>query len=78
MTNNKQPCDDEFVEDSYFSKVSQKSFFDREKILRAHKKWPLTQWYNDEDFCEVYKQAADIIGRQWAEIEELKGKDADK
>ena len=51
------------IESNYFDKESRKSFTAREEKLRADSKWPNTNWYNDEEFCKVYKEACDRLER---------------
>lgn len=46
--------------DDFFSPEAKRAFVDREAKLRGSKKWPASRWYNDEDFCELYRVALDL------------------
>lgn len=52
----------EFIQRSfYFNKDAEAAFRKRERSLRSRTKWPLTKWYNDEDFCKTYNDACHLI-----------------
>jgi hypothetical protein len=46
---------------SYFNKSARTAFEEREKQLKSKRTWPNTRWYNDEDFCEIYKEALTLL-----------------
>jgi len=48
----------------------QKAFADRQLKLIASPKWPVTGWYNDEDFCRAYNTAVQLT----AEIKRLQAR----
>ena len=52
-----------------------KAFADRQVKLMADPKWPLTRWYNDEDFCRAYNTLVCLraeIGRLRTALEAIR------
>ena len=42
---------------NWFDEESRKSFNAREEKLRADSTWPNTNWYRDDEFCKMYREA---------------------
>jgi len=42
---------------------SRRAFADRQAKLIANSKWPMQNWYNDEDFCRAYNMAVALADR---------------
>jgi len=46
---------------NWFDEESRKSFNAREEKLRADSTWPNTNWYRDDEFCKMYREACDRL-----------------
>lgn len=65
---NKQRCEEPIS----LEPPALKAFADRQSKLVTHPKWPVQNWYNDEDFCRAYNTAVgcqDEVERLQQQIE---------
>lgn len=50
-----------YNEEYFFSQEAKEKFISREASLRGEIFWPNRHYYNDEEFCELYRQSLNLI-----------------